>query len=211
MTDGKPKTLDPKSIIRISQDLSKATVDPQTSPSTYTSLLQQLRGGVNASEDLLRSTKIGIVVNKLKDEKVVKDEGVRKEAHDLVNKWKRDIQAKKGGASPRPSAGGSAIASGQTKPQVNGERKSSGEAIAKDAGAAAAAAMTTMTAGVGVTGEKWKGLKPEERSADKDGVNWKVTGNGTRDKSFKLLYDGLVFKSTKEHCRSIYDFLRCAR
>ena len=171
MADAKSKTLEKQAIARIAHDLSKAVTDPQTSPNTYSNLLAQLRVGVVASEDTLRQTRIGIVVNKLKDEKIVKDEGVRKEAHDLVNKWKRDIQSKKGGgASPRPAA------AAQGKPVANGEKK--------------------VEAAVG---EKWKSLKPEERGADKDGVNWKVTGSGARDACLKLLYDGLVFKS-QEHC-----------
>lgn len=175
----KPKFLEPKAIVRITQDLSKATADPQTSPSTFSTFLSQLRSGVDASEDLLRSTKIGIVVNKLKDERIMKDEGVRKEAYELVNKWKRDIQAKKGSASPRP---GAASGSAQVKPavQANGEKKP--EEVKAE-----------------VVGEKWKSLKPEERSAEKDGVNYRVTGSGTRDNCLKLLYDGLVFQS-KDYC-----------
>ena len=176
--------LDQKSIVRISADLSKATADPQTSPSVLSSLLQQLRSGVSASEDLLRSTKIGIIVNKLKDEKVVKDEGVRREAIELVNKWKRDIQAKKsGGASPRPGS------------SVGGAPSQSKPSLTNGASAESAAKSTESQSVTGAAGEKWKSLKPEQRSAEKDGVNTKVTGNGARDNCLKLLYDGLIFRS----------------
>ena len=181
------KPIDRTQIVRLTADLSKASSDPQSSASTISSLLQQLRAGVNATEDLLRSTKVGIVVNKLiKDEKASKDESVRKEAHDLVMKWKRDIQAKKGGASPRP---GTAPQPGASKPTAvaNGEKKSEPAGEKKESAPAAPA-----------TSEKWKSLPPEQRSAEKDGADYKVLGTPARNNCLKLLYDGLVFMQ-KEH------------
>ena len=74
--------------------------------STVLTLLDDLRRGVQASEDLLRSTKIGVTVNRLKTHK---DPAVVKQAIELVAKWRSDIK-KTGGASgastPKPAANG---------------------------------------------------------------------------------------------------------
>ena len=74
--------------------------------STVLSLLEDLRRGVQASEDLLRSTKIGVTVNRLKTHK---DPAVVKQAIELVSKWRADIK-KTGGTSgastPKPAANG---------------------------------------------------------------------------------------------------------
>ncbi|KAL9081699.1 MAG: hypothetical protein Q9159_007118 [Coniocarpon cinnabarinum] len=184
----KSKPLEARQITRIAADLQKASTDPATSPSTYSALLGQLRSGVAASEDILRSTRIGIVVNKLKDEKVMKDPAVRREAQDLVQKWKNDINKQKqqrgsaGGASPKTVAG-----------VKNGEVKSSSSTAKTDG---AAAAESTKSADSGSTSEKWKSIPPHERTADKDGVNWHITSNATRDNCLKLMYDGLVKSSS---------------
>lgn len=74
--------------------------------STVLTLLDDLRRGVQASEDLLRSTKIGVTVNRLKTHK---DPAVVKQAVELVSKWRADIK-KTGGTSgastPKPAANG---------------------------------------------------------------------------------------------------------
>ena len=74
--------------------------------STVLALLDDLRRGVQASEDLLRSTKIGVTVNRLKTHK---DPAVARQAVELVSKWRADIK-KTGGTSgastPKPAANG---------------------------------------------------------------------------------------------------------
>lgn len=157
-------------ISRISNDLSKAMNQPATSPETLSRILKDLSKGVSASEDLLRTTRIGIVVNKLKEERWCKDEQVRSEAMSLIKKWKQDISTKKragntGSESPAP---GAKQAGGASSP-----------AVKKDAGG----------------DEKWRSAKPESRSAAADGVDYQKLGNKTRDGCLKLLYDGVAFMS----------------
>ena len=177
------KALDARAIARIASDIQKASTDSATSPSTYSSLLSQLRTGVVASEELLRSTRIGIVVNRLKD---VKDPDVRREAVELVTKWKTDINKHKakGGASPRLNSS----TANTTPPTKNGEVRKEHQVKHPEG---MKGVETTSDAG-----EKWKSVKPGERTADKDGANYKITGTSVRDSCLKLMYDGLVKDST---------------
>jgi len=124
-------------------------------------LLKGLREGVRASEDLLRSTRIGVTVNKLRQHK---DPAVAKQSTELVNKWKTDV---------RKAASGSA-----TPKTTNG--------TASPAPAAPFAAPPKT---------KKHNVAPESRSHKTDKVDWKLTGNDTRDNCVRLMYDGLAHMS----------------
>ena len=100
-----------KEVVEKSKALQKATVadDP---PENIIRILNDLKIGVKADEDLLRSTKIGVIVNKSKQHK---DPSVARLANDIVRKWREDISKAKGvspsdkkspngNASPVPSA-----------------------------------------------------------------------------------------------------------
>ena len=183
----KPTPLDERSILRIGADLTKALADPSISPSTYSAYLSQLRTGVVISEKLLRDTRIGSIVQKIsRDDKNVKDAGVRKEAGDLVTKWKKDVSRVKG-SSPKPSGTAAGAAAGTAAAPKNGEVKKENGVDGEG--------MKGVEATSGAN-EKWKSLKPGDRTADKDGTNWRVTANQARDGCLKLMYDGLVKDST---------------
>jgi transcription elongation factor S-II len=73
--------------------------------------LNDLKNGVVATEDLLRSTKIGVVVNKSKQHK---NPDVARLASEIVSKWRNDVNKQKsatpvkranGTSSPAPSTG----------------------------------------------------------------------------------------------------------
>lgn len=146
-------------------------------PATLLSLLESLKGWT-ASEKLLRQTKIGIHVNKLRQNK---DPNVARTATSLINKWKSDVKKPGGGASPAP---GKSSTNGTSSPAAGGTPKQDVKADTKAKG-------------------KYSG-DPEKRNAAVDKVNYNLTDSQTRDACIKLMYDGLAFQS--EECTfSMYD------
>jgi len=91
-----------------SKALQKATTAGE-SPANILKILNDLKSGVIATEDLLRSTKIGVIVNKSKQHK---NPDVARLAREIVSKWRNDVTKKKpatpakrtnGTASPAPN------------------------------------------------------------------------------------------------------------
>lgn len=160
-------------------------------PSTLLSLLDELKKGVVASEELLRSTRIGVTVNKLKTHK---DPAVARQAGELVSKWRADI--KKAGTASGSSTpkGSSATANGKASP-------------APTASPAPAAKAQQQQQQQGAKAKAKLGVAPENRSSKADGINTDVTGNKTRDNCVKLMYDGLAHMSSDAPS----DVLRVAR
>ena len=115
--------MDSKEVLEKSKALQKATA-AQEFPETIIRILNELKVGIKADEDLLRSTKIGVVVNKSKQHQ---NPQVARLASEIVKKWRDDVQKAKGGipssgkkspngmASPVPS---SASSNGKTKLNV---------------------------------------------------------------------------------------------
>lgn len=90
--------MDAKEVVEKSKALQRATAAGE-SPAHILSILGELKKGVVPSEDLLRSTKIGVVVNRSKQHK---NPEVARLANEIVKKWRDEIQKQKGG----PSIGG---------------------------------------------------------------------------------------------------------
>ena len=80
--------MDVKTIQEKSKSLVKAT-SLNESPSVLIGILNELKTGVVANEDLLRSTRIGVTVNK---SKMHKNPEVARLASEIVRKWRDDIQ-----------------------------------------------------------------------------------------------------------------------
>ena len=141
---------------------------------------QDDNGGVQISqkptEDLLRQSKIGVIVSKLRQQK---DPKVVEQASKLVNKWKQDVNVnkKKTAGSPAPSS-----AAAKANAGVNG--RSSGTSSPAPAAAA-----------VKKEQSKKSTVDPAKRNSKEDKINTAVTGNQTRDACVKLMYDGLAFMS----------------
>lgn len=154
-----------KEIVEKSKALQKATAAGE-SPTNIIRILNELKVGVKASEDLLRSTKIGVIVNRLKQSK---DPEVARAASDIVKKWREDIQRSKGAGTP--ARNGSPAAS-HDKSHSNGSK----------------AAPTS-------NGDK-PSVPPDQRDFKKDGVKIDVTNQDTRDRCIGLFYNGLCFQST---------------
>ena len=172
-------TMDNKQLQDAGKQIVKAA-DGGDPSSTILSLLQPLQKAA-MTEDLLRSSKIGVAVNKIRQNK---DPKVASLAGQLINKWKADVAAAKKGASktgsPAPAAKAQAAAA------VNGRASTSSPApgqkmdgVKKEADA----------------GKRKSKIAPEKRNSKVDEVDTKVTGNQTRDGCIELIYNGLSFMS----------------
>ncbi|USW54027.1 Putative Zinc finger, TFIIS-type, transcription elongation factor S-II, central [Septoria linicola] len=161
--------MDAKELHQVGKQVLKAveTGDPA---STVLELLKPLEN-FRATEDLLRQSKIGVIITKLRQNK---DPKVAETASKLVNRWKQEVNAKKkkaGSDSPAPSgkngvAAGSSAA-GSPAPQVKSEVKS----------------------------ERKSNVDPSKRTTLTDKVDHNVTGDVARDGCLKLMYDGIAFMS----------------
>lgn len=87
--------MEPKEVVEKSKALQKATAAGESS-TIIVNILNELKEGVFPTEDLLRSTKIGVVVNRSKQHKSPE---VARLAAEIVKKWRDDIQKKKGTGS----------------------------------------------------------------------------------------------------------------
>ncbi|KAH8703580.1 transcription elongation factor S-II [Talaromyces proteolyticus] len=90
--------MDAKEIELKAKALTKAATsgDP---PANLINILKDLQKGVRPTEDLLRSTRIGIVVNKLKQHKTP---DVARLSSEIVSKWRSEVKQKSNG-SPTPN------------------------------------------------------------------------------------------------------------
>lgn len=167
--------MDAKQLMDTGKQLLKAS-DGGDPSSTLLTLLQPLQKTA-VTEDLLRQSKIGVAVNKLRQNKDPKVAGL---AGQLINKWKADVAAlKKGGGagktgSPAPRGG----ANGTSSPAPGAGGKMDG---VKQEAAAGAKRKST--------------VPPEKRTSKLDGVDTKVTGNAVRDGCVELIYNGLAYLS----------------
>jgi transcription elongation factor S-II len=165
------------------RDITKAASSPNSTP-TVLALLADLRNGVEASESLLRKTKIGLIIGRLRQHS---DKTVQRQAHELIQKWKADVGGKRssGASTPKPGANGDA----SPAPAANRASTPSSKGKAKLV------------------------VPKEKRNAKEDGVKWQLTGNATRDACLKLMYDGLAFMSEEgkplldDSCYGIYFWL----
>lgn len=155
-----------KEIENKSKELTKAATSNEPAP-TLISLLKELRGGVRPTEDLLRSTKIGIIVNKLKQHK---SPDVARLAGEIVSKWRNEVNKQKAAASPSASQ----RSSDSPKRVPNG----------------------TSPAPSGATDKK-STVPPDKRTWKADQVDVAHTQNKARDNCIGLLYDGLCLNSTE--------------
>lgn len=170
--------MDAKQLQESGRQLIKA-FDGGDPSSTLLTLLSPLEKWT-ASEELLRSSKIGIAVARLRGSKDPKVAGL---ASQLVNKWKASVSAKKKaahpGASPAsPAPGSRSVPNGI----VNGRSGTSSPAPVKKEHPTSAP-------------KKASSVAPEKRNAKEDGIDTAVTGNSTRDGCVTLIYNGLAFMS----------------
>ena len=159
--------MEAKQILEASKALAKASSN-DASPSHIVSLLNEVKTGVVPSEDLLRSTKIGVTVNKFKQSK---NPEINRLASEIVKKWRDDIQKQKG--SPTIGHKASPVTNGKATPPIS--RGSPAQ----------------IPYNVKPT------VPPEKRDYKTDKVDTKRTHQTVRDSSIGLFYNGIAFMSTE--------------
>lgn len=172
--------MDAREVERRVRDLEKATTANESS-STLITILTDLSKGITATESLLRTTKVGKAVNRLRTHK---DAAVARASADLVLKWKKDMKgegtpSKKGGAaSPAAAESGKSTPLGAGSSATNVVREEKKEKVDGKEGYNSS-------------------VPPEKRSSKTDKINTDVTGNSVRDPCVTLMYDGLANMTTE--------------
>ncbi|KAF2030022.1 transcription elongation factor [Setomelanomma holmii] len=157
--------MDAKEIELRGKAIAKAMQESEPS-SSLLKLLGDLKTGVHATEDLLRQTRIGVTINRLRTHK---DPAVQRLASELVSKWRDEV--KKGGVKKGTP---SKVANGSASP-----------APAPSGTASPAPAQQ----------KKKHDVAPDKRNHKTDKVKYQVTGQEARDNCVRLMYDGLAFMS----------------
>ncbi|KAI1123171.1 transcription elongation factor s-ii [Nemania abortiva] len=137
---------------------------------TIISLLEGLRKDVRPTEEMLRTTKAGLVVGKLRGHT---NKDIGKAANDVVSKWRKSVEEEKkakglqpGGRIRDSASPASKAASPAPKPiPTNGSRKYEGN--------------------------------PETRKFNTDKVDIKRTDSQIRNNCIGVLYNGLAYRSTE--------------
>ncbi|KAL3475065.1 transcription factor S-II, central domain-containing protein [Aspergillus californicus] len=161
--------MDAKEIELKAKALTKAATQNEPAASIV-SLLKELQGGVKASEDLLRSTRVGIIVNKFKQHKSPE---VARLSSEIVSKWRNEVNKQKASGS----AAGSQRSSSSPRPPQNGTASP------------ASAAPSDKTSKLSVA--------PDKRTWKADGIEVNLTGSRGRDNCIGLMYDGLCLNTTE--------------
>jgi len=188
--------MDAAELKKLTKDLTTAA--SSGSPQVVVGILTQLKKGVKATEELLRETRAGVAVGKLRTH-AAKD--VSDLAKELVKKWKAEVEAGKKGKVP---ANGAATSSGAGKPAIKrnpsistaikreGEKSSSKSAspatpstpLPLTPGSTSAASLPTA-----------QSQNASIRSMKSDGVKVETKGDRTRDTCLALIYDALASDS----------------
>ncbi|SMQ51112.1 unnamed protein product [Zymoseptoria tritici ST99CH_3D1] len=170
-------TMDPKQLHEVAKQIAKAA-DSGDPPSSLLNILAPLET-FKATEDLLRQSKIGVAVTKLRQNK---DPKVSETATRLVNRWKQEVQSKKKRPDSSPAPANKALngaangrSSGTSSPAPNGSKSE----VKKEPASV----------------PRQSKVDPEKRNTGADGVDHKITGDAVRDGCLKLMYDGIAFMS----------------
>ncbi|KAL7274427.1 transcription elongation factor TFIIS [Rhizina undulata] len=146
-------------------NLEKA-VKEKHPPASVIDILSALKQHVVATESLLRETKVGMAVNKLR---MNADKSVSDLAKEIVNKWKKDVHQKtrpSGGHDSKAKERTATASPSRTPPKPSGKRPDSRQKV-----------------------------DPSQRSQKTDGVNCQITGEKVRDNCIGMVYDGLCIDS----------------
>ena len=149
-------------------------------------LLNDLKINVKPSEELLRATSIGKIVNKVKGQKDL-DPSIPRLASEIIGSWRKKIDDQKSIASGRSSPTG-------TPSRANGTASPIPKAGSPNSKPSATSASPPPP-----------GIDPSKRNWKTDGVKRDaMTQDPARNNCIGLLYDGLAFNST-ETMKTILD------
>lgn len=167
--------MDAKEIEFRGKAIGKAVQENEPSSSVL-KLLNDLKTGVHATEDLLRRTKIGVTINRLRTHK---DPAVQRLATELVSKWRDEV--KKGQPNKKATPARVAIANGSASPAPLSATASPAPPQAK----------------------KKHDVAADKRNHKTDKVKYQVTGSEARDNCVRLMYDGLAYMSEASKLRHV--------
>jgi hypothetical protein len=158
--------MDAKEIELRGKAIAKAMQENEPSASVL-KLLNDLKTGVHATEELLRSTRIGVTINRVRSHK---DPSVQRLATELVSKWRDEVkkQPKKG----TPAKVAAATASASPAPPSAAQSPAPTQSKQKHS------------------------VDPDKRNYKTDKVKYQVTGSEARDNCVRLMYDGLAYMSS---------------
>jgi transcription elongation factor S-II len=181
--------MDTKQLLEIAKQIQKAAESGDSSTDLLNILapLEKFK----ATEDLLRHSKIGVAVTKLRQNK---DPKVSEAATRLVSRWKQDVNLHK-----KKKANGESSPAPATNKALNGAASSSARNSATSSPAPPVKEEKKE--------EKKSSVDPDKRNTKTDAVNYQITGDAVRDGCLKLMYDGIAFMSQE----SPDDVLKVAR
>lgn len=101
--------MDPKQIEEHIKAIHKAQSGKEP-PANLITILKRLQAGVKPTEELLRSTKVGVIVNRLK---ASDNKDIARLSSEMVSKWRAEVNKQKtsGGSTPKASNGTTTSAS----------------------------------------------------------------------------------------------------
>ncbi|KAH7494051.1 hypothetical protein FOMA001_g1453 [Fusarium oxysporum f. sp. matthiolae] len=142
-------------------------------PENAIKLLETLKKDASPTEEMLRATRAGVFVGKLRSNS---NKDIARAAAELVNKWKKlveqekhsKLRAKVGSGSPAPAPSSAPASSPAAPPPPSS---------------------------AGASGVKYKG-DIEKRKYETDNVNVKRTDSSVRNSCIGLIYNGLAYRST---------------
>ncbi|EWY93084.1 transcription factor S-II, central domain-containing protein [Fusarium oxysporum f. sp. albedinis] len=142
-------------------------------PENAIKLLETLKKDASPTEEMLRATRAGVFVGKLRSNS---NKDIARAAAELVNKWKKlveqekhsKLRAKVGSGSPAPAPSSAPASSPAAPPPPSS---------------------------AGASGAKYKG-DIEKRKYETDNVNVKRTDSSVRNSCIGLIYNGLAYRST---------------
>ena len=166
--------MEPRVISEKSKGLIKA-FNAGESASVLIGMLNELKTGVTPTEEILRTTKIGVSVNRVKSSNNAE---VSHLAGEIVKRWRTEIERHK-----------------SASPGLQGKKSTTNGSAASNTASPALHGSSQSKAGNGTKGGAAAPTKPsiasENRSWKADKVDIARTGNKARDSCIGLLYDGL--------------------
>ncbi|EHK25250.1 uncharacterized protein TRIVIDRAFT_81951 [Trichoderma virens Gv29-8] len=138
-------------------------------PENALKLLESLKKDASPTEEMLRATRAGVFVGKLRSNP---NKEIARAASELVIKWKKLVEQEKNSKLQKAKTGSPSAPAAASLPNPSSSTPSGG---AKKA---------------------FKG-DPEKRKFDTDGVSIKRTESNVRNQCIGLIYNGLAYRSTE--------------
>ncbi|KAF4125168.1 hypothetical protein GMORB2_4007 [Geosmithia morbida] len=157
-------------------------------PETALHLLDTLKKNASPTEEMLRATRAGVYVGKLRSNS---NKEIARAASELVMKWKKLVEHEK------KMKGAAAASKASSSPTPTPTPASTSAATASGSGSVSEPSGGGGGGGGGGASKKKFEGDPEKRKFDSDGVDIKRTESNTRNQCIGLIYNGLAYRSTE--------------